>query len=119
MKSFLTRNDEHLSIEIDPTDDVYLTQFISDSHDAEWDLVMSVEHFEYENGQMCEEPYTDDEYYNEYNVDGKPIYLRKDHDEAKQMPFSKFAREFKKTYGDKDVIVKYDENGIQLTYVRD
>ena len=37
------------------------------------------------------------------------------------MPFSEFVKEFRHTYneqGDMNVIVKYEENGIHLTFVK-
>lgn len=114
--SLINEKSERIGINLDK--DLYLTEFVSDCDDKKWDIVTSVERIPYESGQMCGEPYTDDEVYNEYQIDGdRSVYLRKEHDEAKQMKFSKFAKEFKKAHSDIDVIVKYDEKGIHLTLV--
>ena len=104
----------------DTNKDFWLTEFVSDCDDKKWDIVTSVEHRSYESGQMCGEPYTDDEVYNEYQIDGdRSVYLRKEHDLAKQMSFNKFAKEFKRAYFNSDVIVQYKQNGeILLKVVR-
>lgn len=115
--------DGEIKVGINLTKDLYLTEFVSDCDDKKWDIIESVEHMVYENGQMCGEPYSDDDVYNEYQIDeDRSVYLRKEHDEAKQMPFSEFVKEFRHTYneqGDMNVIVKYEENGIHLTFVKD
>ena len=113
--SLINDKEERIGINIDK--DLYLTEFVSDCDDEKWDIVTSVERIPYESGALGGEPYSE-EYYNEYQIDGdRSVYIRKEHDEAKQMKFSKFAREFKKAYSDIDVIVKYDEKGIHLTLV--
>ena len=118
--SLINGKSEKIGINLDK--DLYLTEFVSDYDDRKWDIVTSVEHIPYESGQMCGEPYTDDEVYNEYQIDGdRSVYLRKEHDEAKQMPFSEFVKEFRHTYneqGDMNVIVKYEPNGIKLIFVK-
>ena len=98
-------------IGVDVNKDLYLTEFVSDCDDRKWDIVTSVEHMLYESGQICGEPYAE-EYFNEYQIDGDTsVYLRKEHDEAVQMEFGKFVKEFKKTYDIKtNVIVKYKED---------
>lgn len=110
-------NGKEERIGVDVNKDLYLTEFVSDCDDKKWDIVTSVEHMVYESGSLGGEPFSE-EYYNEYQIDGdRSVYLRKEHDEAKQMKFSKFAKEFKKAHSDIDVIVKYDEKGIHLTLV--
>ena len=91
--------------------DIYLTQFVSEWDEKKCDIIESVEHLKYENGQMCETPYVE-EAFNEYQIDGDTsVYLRKEHDEAVQMEFGKFVKEFKKIYDIKtNVIVKYKED---------
>ena len=58
--------DGEVKVGINLTKDLYLTEFVSDCDDKKWDIIESVEHMVYENGQMCGEPYSDDDVYNEY-----------------------------------------------------
>lgn len=103
-------NDERIGL--DTSKDVYLTEFVFDGDDEKWDKIMNVEHQYYSGGQIGGEPYADD-MFNEYRIDGyTSVYLRKEHDEAKQMKFNKFVKDIKETYGTKvEVIVKYEKNG--------
>ena len=91
--------------------DIYLTQYVSEWDEKKCDIIESIEHLKYENGQMCETPYVE-EAFNEYQIDGDTsVYLRKEHDAAVQMEFGKFVKEFKKIYDIKtNVIVKYKED---------
>ena len=62
-------------------------------------------------------PY-DEDMFNEYNCDYGYVYLMKIHDEAKQMSFGQFICDFLENYGNSDVIVKYENDGITLKLVR-
>lgn len=115
--AYIQNGETKIGINLDK--DIYLTEFVFDGDDRKWETVTSVEHMVYESGQMCGEPYSDDDVYNEYQIDGDhSVYLRKEHDEAKQMKFSKFAKEFKKAYSDMDVIVIYGDDKVTLKFVK-
>ena len=94
----------------------YLTEFVSDSRD-EWG---TIKHdigysFEYQSGGHWG-PY-DEENYNEYPIGGNSVWLRKEHDVAKQMTFGNFINDFLENYGNREVIVKYEGDGIKLTII--
>lgn len=94
----------------------YLTQYISDCSDN-WEKVKEMDGtFEYSNGGHGG-PY-DEEMFNEYQNSFDSIWLRKEHDVAKEMSFGEFIKEFLELYGNEDVIVKYEGNSIILTRVR-
>ena len=96
--------------------DYYITQFINDCKDEKYDLLDSVEHHYYAEGQLCEEPYTD-EFFNEYNSDfGKSVYIKKEHDEAEEMTFKKMVQMFKKMDYTGNVLVKYTKTGVEITF---
>lgn len=115
--AYIHNRENQIGINLDK--DIYLTEYVFDGDDRKWETVTSVEHMEYEDGQMCGEPYGDIEDYNEYQIDGdRSVYLRKEHDEAEQMKFSKFAKEFEKHFSDMDVIVVYGLNEVTLKFVK-
>lgn len=97
--------------------DYYLTEYIADC-DKRWEQLKDMKDtFEYSCGGHGG-PY-DEEDFNEYSSRyGGSVYLRKEHDEAKQMSFNKFAKQFKTEYGNMDVIVKYESDSIVLILVR-
>lgn len=97
--------------------DYYLTQFISDCCEKELDEINKVKVCYYSGGELSERPYLN-QFYNEYKINGDiSVFLLKEHDEAKQMTFNKFAKDFKTKFGNVDVLVKYDGKGVYLTYV--
>lgn len=102
-----------------PDKDYWITEFINDGDDRKWDIIeKGGEHIIYSEGQMCGEPY-DDRFYNEYPIDGDvSVFIRKEHDEAKQMSFNKFAKKFKENFGSSEVLVEYtNDNKIILTVI--
>ena len=93
----------------------YLTEYISDCYDK-WEKIKNLEGtFEYSNGGHSE-PYNE-EIFNEYGDGFASVWLMKRHDTAKQMSFNKFAKQFKEEHGNVDVIVKYEEGRVILTFV--
>ena len=109
------------TISLDPNKDFWLTEFIYDGDDRKWDVIENGgEHIIYSEGQMCGEPYEESDF-NEYQINGDiSVYIRKEHDEIKQMKFTEFAKEFKKLYGsDVEVLVEYtDDDKIILKQIK-
>ena len=98
----------------DLSKDYYLTEFVySDSH---YDAIQAVEHEEYQEGQLNGEPRWE-EMYNEYSKGYQSVYLRRDHDNAKQMTISQFVKAYKKAGLPQDVIVRYEADGVKLLYI--
>lgn len=100
------------TIGLDLNKDFWLTQFISDCNDRKFDIIESVEHILYSEGDLGEEC-RNDTYYNEYQIDGDTsVYILKEHDEIKQIKFKEFVKNFKEQFGkDADVLVEYTEDG--------
>ena len=116
MKGYKLWTEDKESFEPKENQDYYLTEYLSDC-DKRWEKLKEMKDaFEYSCGGHGG-PY-DEDMFNEYNCDFGYVYLMKIHDEAKQMSFNKFVKKFKEDYGNSDVIVKYDENGINLKVVR-
>lgn len=107
-----SKNIDGVIINLDLNKDFWLTQYIFEGYDYKIDLIKSIEHVFYGEGEMSEQPYNK-ELFNEYKIDGDTsVYLMKQHDEAEQMKFSKFIKQFNKTFSkDTQVIVKYEKNG--------
>ena len=107
--------DEQISI--NPEQDYWLTQFISDCSSL-YDNIHDVNHVYYQEGQLNETPRNED-FYNEYQISefGESVFLLKQHDVAKQMSLSKFVTEYKKTELPRQFLVKYEDDGIKLIYV--
>ena len=93
----------------------YLTQFLADCN-SRYDKIKELEHVFYNEGELNEEPRCE-EYYNEYKTGWNSVYLLKEHDVAKQMSFNKFINEYRKSYLPREVIVKYENDGVKLIYV--
>lgn len=104
------------SFEPKENQEYYLTEYISDCDDKWSEIKEMSDSFEYSNGGHGG-PY-DEEYFNEYQSNFGSVWLRKEHDEAKQMSFGQFICSFLENYGNSDVIVKYENNGITLKFVR-
>lgn len=107
------------TIELDLNKDFWITEFIYDGDNKKWDIIENNgEYLIYSEGQMSGEPYTE-EYFNEYPIDGDTsVFIRKEHDEVKQMSFNKFAKTFKENFGSSEVLVEYtNENKIILTVI--
>ena len=107
------------TVNIYPEKDYWITEFIYDRDDKKWDIIENNgEYLIYSEGQMCGEPYAE-EYFNEYPIDGDvSVFIRKEHDEAKQMSFNKFAKKFKENFGSSEVLVEYtNDNKIILTVI--
>lgn len=100
---------------LDVNKDFYLTEFIGDDEEKN-EAINSVEHFMYQEGQLCGEP-REESYYNEYRVGYSSVYLLKNHDVAKQMTFNQFVNKYRKSDLPKEVIVKYEDDGVKLMYV--
>ena len=93
----------------------YLTPFISDC-DRRYETIPE-EAFAYSAGSWGI-PYDEDQF-NSYPVGDENVYLRKEHDVAKQMSFGEFINIFLSDYGNMDVIVQYEKNGIKLILAGD
>lgn len=116
LKGFKQWEDDAESFEPVENQDYYLTEYIADCCD-DWGKVRDMEGaFEYSAGGHGG-PY-DEEDFNEYVCNFGSVYLRKEHDEAKQMSFNKFAKSFKTDYGNIDVLVKYEKDSIVLIPIR-
>ena len=102
------------TIEIDVNKPYYLTEYIYG--DKQYDEIKKVKHMFYDQGELNGSP-RNEEYYNEYQYDFTSVYLRKEHDIAKQMSFNKFVQQFKKDFGNIDIRVKYQGNNIILTRI--
>ena len=100
---------------LDVNKDFYLTEFICDD-EKKYDIIDGVEHVFYQEGQLCGEPRNPD-YCNEYNLGYNSVYLLKKHDVAKQMTFNQFVNKYRKSDLPKEVIVKFEDDGVKLTYV--
>ena len=87
--------DDSKKFELDPSKDYWLTEFIYDIDDeASEELMEDPNRIVYSSGQMSMEPY-DLESFNKYDIDGEvSIYIRKEHDVAKQMTFAEFIKNF-------------------------
>lgn len=101
---------------LDTTKDFYLTEFISDGWEDKYKVIEGVEHILYQEGDLGESPRCE-EYCNEYRVGNTSVYLLKEHDNARQMLFTQFAKEYKKMQLPYEVIVRYEKDGVKLLYV--
>lgn len=106
--------DEKINISTDK--DIYLTEFIGDCHEDKYEVIEGVEHILYQEGDLGESPRCE-EYCNEYRMGDTSVYLLKEHDNARQMLFSQFAKEYKKMQMPYEVIVRYEKDGVKLLYV--
>lgn len=116
MKGYKLWTEDKEAFEPKENQDYYLTEYLSDC-DKRWEKLKDMKDaFEYSCGGHGG-PY-DENQFNEYNCNFGSVYLRKEHDEAKQMNFNKFVKKFKEDYGNIDVIVKYENDSIVLIPVR-
>lgn len=91
---------------------MYLTKFVSNEN--EYEILKPLEKIDYCDGSG-DYPY-DETGFNEYHVAGQSVWLLKEHDTDEAMTISKFARHFKKEYGDIEVLVKHTPEGIFLSF---
>ena len=91
---------------------LYLTKFVSDGE--EYEILKQFGKIVYCDGSG-DYPY-DETGFNEYHVAGQSVWLLKEHDTDEAMTISKFARHFKKEYGDIEVLVKHTPEGIFLSF---
>lgn len=116
MKGYKLWTEDKESFEPKENQDYYLTEYLSDC-DKRWEKLKEMKDaFEYSCGGHGG-PY-DEDLFNEYNCGFSSVYLLKEHDEAKQMPFGQFVCDFLADYGNSDIIIKYTEEGINLKVVR-
>ena len=98
--------------------DYYLTEFISDSNDNKYDIAKENKIFEYDDGGHGG-PY-DEDYYNEYEVGWNSVWLRKEHDTAKEMKIKDFIKTFKEQYGKEcRILVDYVEGNKFTITIKD
>ena len=99
----------------DINNDFFLTQFL---YMEKFDI-NSIQSYEYINGQMNEQPY-DYEYFNEYQLGqwGKSVYLKKQHDNAKQMTLKQFVKYYKNSDLPQNFIVSHTDEGFEFKYIR-
>lgn len=104
-------------IGLDIKRDIFITEFISNSDLTKLDIIKKYEHIIYTSIKLSPDNY----HFVEFKINGKSIYLYLKHTEAEQMNFSEFVREFRylfyNKYGDMKVKVKYDDNGVYLTFL--
>ena len=93
----------------------YLTEYISDGRDDCFTIRDMGDSFTYCDGGHFG-PY-DEEMFNEYQTGFNSVWLRKEHDEAKQMSFAEFIKIFIESHGNPDVIVSYEGNSVNLKFV--
>ena len=91
---------------------LYLTKFVSNGE--EYEILKQFGKIVYCDGNV-DYPY-DEAGFNEYHVAGQSVWLLKEHDTDEAMTISKFARRFKKEYGDIEVLVKHTPEGIFLSF---
>lgn len=94
--------------------DYWLTEFLGDERD--YAPIEAVEHEDYVEGDLGEFPRCE-EYYNEYEVGGRSVFLMKEHDDARQMYFREFVKQYKNAGLPLEVIVRYESDGVKLIYV--
>lgn len=99
----------------DISNDFFLTQFL---YMEKFDI-NSIQSYEYINGQMNEQPY-DYEYFNEYQLGqwGKSVYLKKQHDNSKQMTLKQFVKYYKDSDLPQNFIVSHTDDGFEFKYIR-
>lgn len=108
--------DENKIFHAESGQDYYLTEFIP-NYEKNWNEVFNMDSsFEYASGNY-KEPYDENEY-NEYCGEFHSVWLRKEHDVAKQMSFGQFVCDFLDKYGNDDVIAKYEKDSIVLIKVK-
>lgn len=93
----------------------FLTPFISDCSN-EYETIPK-DAFRYSDGSW-NIPY-DDREFNSYPMGDVNVYIRKEHDVAEQMAFGQFIRDFLEEYGNSDVIVQHEADGIKLILAGD
>jgi hypothetical protein len=108
--------DDDESFEPKENQEYYLTQYISGCEYKWEELHEMSDAFEYSNGGHGG-PY-DEEMFNEYQTKFESVWLRKEHDEAKQMSFGEFVKYYLENFGNNDVLVKHENDSIVLIFVR-
>ena len=92
--------------DFDENKEYWLTEFISDCYEHKYEIAKDNSVFHYDGGGH-HGPY-DEDCYNEYILDdGSSVWIRKEHDVAKEMTINKFANSIKKEYGNCNVLVEY------------
>ena len=92
--------------DFDENKEYWLTEFISDCYEHKYEVAKDNSVFHYDEGGHYG-PY-DEDCYNEYTADdGSSVWIRKEHDVAKEMTINKFANSIKKEYGNCNVLVEY------------
>lgn len=90
----------------DENKEYWLTELISDGYDDKYDIAKENMVFHYDEGGHGE-PYAE-EYYNEYDTGFKSVWLRKEHDNAKEMTLDKLVNTIKQDHGNCKVLVEYE-----------
>lgn len=92
--------------DFDENKEYWLTEFISDCYEHKYEVAKENSVFHYSEGGHYG-PY-EESAYNEYIADdGSSVWIRKEHDVAKEMTINKFANSIKKEYGNCKVLVEY------------
>lgn len=95
-------------------EEFYLTQYI---YNQKFDK-KSIWHCKYVEGQMNQQPY-DYQFFNQYQLgDWCSVYLRKQHDNAKQMTLQQFVKYYKNSDLPQQFLVNHTNNGFQFKYVK-
>lgn len=95
----------------------YLTKFITGYYDAENNILESIERHHYADGDSDGTSY-DCDCYNEHQIGNNLFYILKDHDSAEQMTISQFAAKIKREYGNIEVLVQNEREGIFLKILK-
>lgn len=97
--------------------DIYLTTYISDCRDGLYDILRKEVGIMYDEGELNEEPRAE-EYYNQYptNIVEESWWIRKEHDNNKQMKLKELIKYLQDSELPKEFIVEHTSDGINLKY---
>lgn len=97
--------------------DIYLTTYIADCRDGLYETLRQEFSIMYDEGELNEEPRAE-EYYNQYptNIVEESWWIRKEHDNNKQMKLKKLIKYLQDSELPKEFIVEHTPTGIFLRY---